>query len=108
MVNYETIKEGILETNKDMSEFQVNKYLLGLMVFFGSLCFPAYELFFMISRNELIGVLAILLTVFLGVSIMDYSSKNTELFDVLYKPFILYVVCGVVFVGIGFWIKMFF
>lgn len=107
MINYESIKEDILKNNKDLSDFQVNKYLLGLMVFFGTLCFPAFELFYMISRNEVIGVLAILLTIFLGVSVMDYSAKDVEAFDFLYKPFVLYVVCGVVFVGLGFWIKMF-
>lgn len=107
MINYESIKEDILANNEELSDFQVNKYLLGLMVFFGTLCFPAFELFYMISRNEILGVLAVLLTIFLGVSVMDYSSKDAKTFNMLYKPFILYVVGGVVFVGLGFWIKMF-
>lgn len=108
MINYETIKDGILDNNDWVKESQVSKYLIGLLIFFGTLCFPAYELFFKIASSQLIGLLAIILVIFLGVSVMDYSSKDSTVFEFLFRPFILYVICGVVFIGLGFWVKMFF
>lgn len=108
MINFDTIRDGILDNNDWVEESQVTKYLIGLLIFFGTLCFPAYELFFKIAGSQIIGLLAIILVIFLGVSVMDYSSKDSAVFEFLFRPFVLYVVFGVVFVGIGYWIKLFF